>query len=104
MTKEQVTGFFILSDIHVHRFWELPNNYWPSPKVDSKSDAREVNAFISYQMLRLESPWWLAKTDHGLIEIGWRKRVIHIDWSDTGLESRDLSTDDVTKSNFSIHA
>lgn len=31
-----------------------------------------------------EKRWFLFKTDYGLIKIGWRKRVINIDWKDTG--------------------
>jgi hypothetical protein len=28
-------------------------------------------------------PWFLVHTDHGKIKIGWRKRVINIDWKQT---------------------
>ena len=28
-------------------------------------------------------PWFIVTTKIGRIKIGWRKRVIHIDWSDT---------------------
>ena len=38
----------------------------------------------------------------GLIEIGWRKRVISINWEDTGIKC-DIP-DDVTKTEFSAHA
>jgi hypothetical protein len=31
-------------------------------------------------------PWFWVETPKGRIEIGWRKRVIHIDWSKTTLE------------------
>lgn len=28
-------------------------------------------------------PWWLVKTKWGLIKMGWRKRVMNIEWTDT---------------------
>lgn len=48
-------------------------------------------------------PWWFVKTQYGWIEIGWRKRVVSIDWSDTPL--RIVVTDrDVTKGGHFVHA
>jgi hypothetical protein len=48
-------------------------------------------------------PWWFVKTQYGWIEIGWRKRVVSIDWSDTPL--RVIVTDrDVTKAEHLVHA
>jgi hypothetical protein len=51
-------------------------------------------------------PWYLAQVGEGaVLKIGWRKRVIHIDWSAT---QKDLSLlfegEDVTKSRSYIHA
>lgn len=48
-------------------------------------------------------PWWLVLTAEGPIKIGWRKRVIHFEWPDTGLRTV-LTTDDVTKSETMQHA
>lgn len=50
-----------------------------------------------------EDAWWLVKTQCGFIEIGWRKRVINIDWSDTPLRLV-ITTDDVTKEDAMVHA
>lgn len=57
------------------------------------------------------SPWLLVTTAKGVIKIGWRKRVINIDWSqsDVKTEARDLfPTEDVTKGDYTnpryIHA
>jgi len=48
-------------------------------------------------------PWWLVKTHLGLIEIGWRKRVISINWSDTKVKTI-VTTDNVTKDENGVHA
>jgi hypothetical protein len=50
-----------------------------------------------------EDHWWLVKVDQGYIKIGWRKRVINIDWSETPLR-KIITPDDVTKSGDMVHA
>ena len=47
--------------------------------------------------------WFLVTTKIGVIKIGWRKRVIEIDWSETDIR-RIISDDDVTKDQTMIHA
>ena len=52
-------------------------------------------------------PWFVVTTGIGRIKIGWRKRVINIDWSDTTLKtSAELlfPDEDVTKYEHLIHA
>lgn len=56
-----------------------------------------------YQMF----PWLLITTIKGPIKIGWRKRVLEIDWSNTIIDklAEDLfPNEDVTKGNSYIHA
>ena len=52
-------------------------------------------------------PWFIVTTNKGRIKIGWRKRVINIDWSDSIIEE-DADTlfpnEDVTKFDKTIHA
>ncbi len=48
-------------------------------------------------------PWWFVKTEFGYIEIGWRKRVMSIDWEDCGLRHI-VTADDVTKGETYVHA
>lgn len=87
MTEEEVRALFTLAGISVLAIWERPNQYWPDAYVD----------------LRKNSPWWLVKTEVGMIEIGHRKRVISIDWRDTPIR-KEMTTDDVTKTDTIIHA
>jgi len=51
-------------------------------------------------------PWFMVTTPVGRIKIGWRKRVINIDWSDTKIRVRgeEITEDDVTKGKDYIHA
>ena len=67
--------------------WKIENQYWPP----------------AYEEEKKNSPWWLVRTNKGLIEIGWRKRVISIDWKDTGVH-KVLTDDDVTKGRQMVHA
>jgi hypothetical protein len=52
-------------------------------------------------------PWFIVTTTRGRIKIGWRKRVISIDWSecpDTGYANHLFSGEDVTMGERDIHA
>jgi len=88
-TKDSVKILFIGCGFEVKKIWKLPNDYWPDLEP--------------YETLRKNNPWWLVQTSCGLIEIGPRKRVYCIDWSDTS--NRGIITDDdVTKSETMVHA
>ncbi len=51
------------------------------------------------------APWFLVTTPIGTIKIGWRKRVINIDWSQAKLNVGNMfDKEDVTKWNDGIHA
>jgi hypothetical protein len=89
MKEDYAKALFLLAGIDVLAMYRLENEYWP----DTPAYAKE----------RRENPWWLVKTSFGLIKIGWRKRVISIDWSDTALRLN-LTQDDVTKSETYVHA
>ncbi len=52
-------------------------------------------------------PWFSVTTKIGPIKIGWRKRVLNIDWSDSTVATPAeilFPREDVTKSGRSIHA
>jgi hypothetical protein len=79
--EKMMRALFTLADVEILQAWPLVNQY----DADSKD------------------PWWLVKTPAGLIKLGWRKRVISIDWSDTAI--REVITDhDVTKDETMVHA
>lgn len=48
--------------------------------------------------------WFNVKTPYGTILIGWRKRVINIDWSDTGVSVPGVPGEDVTCGDKYTHA
>ena len=54
------------------------------------------------------APWFRVRTELGTILIGWRKRVINIDWSGLPQNGKDIlglfEGEDVTKSSTLIHA
>jgi hypothetical protein len=89
MTKDIVQALFLLANIEVTNLYEIANDYWPD--------------HTDYADVRRNHPWWLVKTNYGLIKIGWRKRVIQIDWSDTRIR-QEVTKDNVTSSNEIVHA
>lgn len=89
MNEDQLQALFLLASIRIIGVYELQNGYWP----DVPEYAKE----------RRESPWWLVNTSGGLVKIGWRKRVINIDWSATSIR-KEITSDDVTKDDTKVHA
>jgi len=86
-SRAEVESILTLAGLKPIRMWELVNGYWPnSPNYD---DVRK--------------PWWLAQTSVGLIRIGWRKRVMTIDWEATAVRFI-VTDDDVTKGDTMVHA
>jgi hypothetical protein len=64
---------------------EIANRYWADVSGES-------------------APWFMVATEKGFFVIGWRKRVIHIEWSGL-ITPPDLFADaDVTKGPEHIHA
>lgn len=87
MTEEQAKALFLLAGFNATRLHRLENKYWPESYVEE----------------RRNSPWWLVITEYGPIEIGWRKRVISIDWQDTAARV-EVTEDNVTKEKTMVHA
>jgi len=84
LSKDQLCGLFVLAGVKVLGVKELKNGYWGNLKDGAYS-------------------WWFVKTERGWVEIGWRKRVISIDWTDTDIR-KIVTEDDVTKSTTMVHA
>jgi hypothetical protein len=89
MTREEVRALFTLAGIGVRSEYRIVNEYYGDHP--------------DYADISRAHPWWLVKTDCGLIKIGWRKRVINIDWSDTPVRV-EVTADDVTKTDTMVHA
>lgn len=103
LTEPNVRRIFDCANIPIINLWELPNGYWPRATPEDWTDAQQVVDFVRYAQLREASPWFLVLTSLGLIKIGWRKRVLAIDWSATSLRTI-VTADDVTKELHLVHA
>lgn len=67
----------------------------------------EITNKYSNSPYNMYCPWLFVTTNIGHIEIGWRHRVIHIDWSRTKQKKTAeemFPNENVTKSNNFIHA
>lgn len=74
----------------------LPNGYCGDGDGVDRSDRCEICA---------ASPWWEVDFKNvGPITIGWRKRVIEINWLSTGRKISGVTDDEVTKSETMVHA
>lgn len=87
MDKKVVEAIFLLAGFEIKDITQIPNQYWPS----------------EYAELRNANPWWDVETEAGIIRIGSRKRVISIEWKNTGLVFV-ATSDNVTKSSSNVHA
>lgn len=89
MQQTEVTALLTLAGINHQRLVRIENQYWP--------------LHVNYDEMRRQYPWWAVHTEDGIITIGWRKRVIHIDWCLTSRRGL-VTEDDVTKDQRSVHA
>lgn len=86
---KEIKGILDRSEIPYTEMVMIPNQYHPNP--DS-----------TYY-----GPWFIVETPKGRIKIGWRKRVISIDWSRSGWSAtgKDVVEDpDVTHWEQGVHA
>lgn len=91
MTQLQATSLFQAAEIQVLAIEPLVNGYSHQP-----GDPRFYE--------KPPAPvWWFVKTPVGWVKIGWRKRVINIDWTDTPVR-KIITQDDVTKTLTYVHA
>jgi hypothetical protein len=91
MDRKTLDAILHLAGIDYIQAYEVENRYWPKAP--------------NYDQIRREQPWWLVWTKHGPILIGWRKRVIQIEWPDLIHKVKCIVTkDDVTKEETLVHA
>jgi hypothetical protein len=92
MRRNELDALLLLSRLAplVHTITELPNGYWPKG--------------LDYDEIRLSSPWWRLDTKLGPIVIGWRKRVLEINWIGTPIRGHMTGPDDVTSITTYCHA
>jgi hypothetical protein len=92
MTNEECRAIFLLAGFEVLSLEQIPNQYWPECP--------------NYEQIIKNNPWWIITTCHGKIKIGWRKRVISIDWSDCKkkVDHKLITVDEVTCYDGLIHA
>jgi hypothetical protein len=80
---DKLRAVFLLAGLDVKSFHKLPNGYCGDTCC-------------------LHRPWALAETKYGLIKIGWRKRVISIEWpTEAGVHGNDTLPKDEQKSDKS---
>lgn len=84
---EQAESIVKLAGFDIYHAWELANRYWPNNPA--------------YDDVRM--PWWLFLTDIGPVQLGWRKKVIHIEWSACAFRGV-VTEDNVTKEITCVHA
>lgn len=89
MERKELDALLLLAGIEPVAVHQLENRYWPDCEA--------------YAQIRRKTPWWLVQTKAGLVVIGWRKRVISIDWSDTPVRAL-VTADDTTKGEDHVHA
>ena len=93
----------------------------PCNKIDSQKQRNELLSVFGDRSIYVEEipngycsnycckhlPWYIVTTNKGRIKIGWRKRVINIDWSDSIIRFSAIPffpKEDVTKGEKFIHA
>lgn len=119
MTEQEVRGLFTLAGFEILALKQLQNGYYGGSLQSRAADVKPVHIyeegktlldrealdFLNSAVIAAREPWWFVKTQFGWVEIGWRKRVIQINWSDIGgARGIDVTADDVTKDNFYVHA
>jgi hypothetical protein len=87
MREDHVKAIFLLAGFEVEKTFQIENKYWPEAYVE----------------LRKASPWWLVKTEYGMIEIGWQETGYVSEQN--GEHTYDSITDDnVTRGPCDVHA
>lgn len=95
--KSQFEMIFLKAGLQHIFMEEIPNQYWSYPP----GDPRPMPHYA------IERPWYIVTTRVGHVTIGWRKRVINIDWSKSLIKTGGdalFPNEDVTRGECYIHA
>ena len=93
----------------------------PESKLRAEKEKEEIIALFGNRAIYVEEipngycndycckhlPWFIVTTNLGRIKIGWRKRVLHIEWSDSKISNTAeelFPNENVTKYDKVIHA
>lgn len=104
ITEDHVRSVFHIAHIPVLGAWELAHSYF----AFNPEESEEVT--LTNARYRATRPSWLVKTPYGLIALNLRKRVVDIDWKDTGYHALDvgeghpITSDEVSKDTTYVHA
>ncbi len=96
-------------------------NLNPKTKIESEENKSAILGLFENRAIYVEEipngycsrycckhlPWFIITTNKGRIKIGWRKRVIEIDWKDSDIKNTAeelFPQEDVTKFECKIHA
>jgi len=71
ITKSEAEALFVLAGIPVLNMKPLPDGYDYDPAQDMR--------YFDHPPTRV---WWFIMSPCGWVEIGWRHRVISINWED----------------------
>jgi hypothetical protein len=84
ITEAELRAVFLLAGIEILHVDEIVNGYWPP-------------VYVSVP------PWFLVTTKYGVLKVGWRKRVLSIEWTRTKVRGR-ITADHVTCEEDYTHA
>jgi hypothetical protein len=120
LSDDERKAIYKAQDILDDAFLKQFTNLNPETHIKAKKEKADLLACFGPNVLYVDEipngycnlgccafyPWFIVTTPIGRIKIGWRKRVIEIDWSDTkcNLTGTEITTDDVTRTSSYIHA
>ena len=94
MKKDEAEALFKLAGFTVTRIWELANMYWGGSEAIARNDGGRSPT----------GPWWLLMTEIGPVRVGWRKRVLEIEWDACAVRGIVTDDDGVSKAETYVHA
>jgi hypothetical protein len=94
--------------LHCHQLARIQSDYETLSELVKRAEIPVCSKHVipnEYWRDDTNGAWLVVETECGRIKLGWRKRVLSIDWSASTLRASDIFADeDVTKSDVLIHA